>query len=136
MNRTINFRAWDKESGRMINGFALTAQGKIMFTKKRGADGKYSFKDRSDEGYGDERYVLMQYTGLKDAKGVEIYEGDIFDMGVVIFDRGCFNGCYIESRNNEKGWDYSDAWEDGLYSYASKHEVKGNIYENPELLTN
>ena len=78
--------------------------------------------------------VLMQFTGLLDRDGKEIYEGDIFDMGVVLFDRGCFNGCYTESRNNEQGWDYSDSWEDGLYNYASKNAVKGNIYETPELL--
>lgn len=75
-----------------------------------------------------------QYTGLHDKNGKEIYKGDIFDMGVIGFDRGCFNGFYTESRSDDKGWDYSDSWEDGMYHYVLQNEIIGNIYENPDLL--
>ena len=63
--------------------------------------------------------IVMQYTGLKDRNGKEIYEGDFLkDGGVIGFDDGKF---YMDS-GEEWGWIPSDA------------EIIGNIYENPELL--
>lgn len=70
---------------------------------------------------------LMQYTGLKDKNGVEIYEGDIVrhatDEGVykIIFEDG---GFYVK---NLFEYDFQTINEYPL-------EVIGNIYENPELL--
>lgn len=82
---------------------------------------------------------VMQFTGLSDSKGVEIYEGDIIgheegDVNlhcishheIVWCDSGlmgkqiCSNGSYI-------GIDY---WTQGHKGYV----VIGNIYQNPELL--
>lgn len=75
-------------------------------------------------------WELMQYTGLKDKNGKEIYECDIVkhtdcDIGKVIFENGCF---VVEERKN-KFLCYSLS--DGSDPYC---EVIGNIYENPELL--
>jgi uncharacterized phage protein (TIGR01671 family) len=71
-------------------------------------------------------WVLMQYTGLKDKNGVEIYEGDILEW------------CYMEAGRGVV--EYVDFYS----SFAPfnrlrreldlKFEVIGNIYENPEVL--
>ena len=84
------------------------------------------------------RFRFMDYIGVNDKNGTEIYEGDIYNYdshglwenshdyikGLVKWDEGAFWGF----ENNERN---------GLfYSYQSNSciEVIGNIYENPELL--
>ena len=82
------------------------------------------------------KYEIIQYTGLHDKNGKEIYEGDIMNWPgkrnkgisekayrhVVVFKNGCF-GYYL-------GLDFQN----DLSELAKKYEIIGNIYENPELL--
>lgn len=137
MKREIKFRAWDTEDHRMLSDFA----DGMMIQMNTGQLGWYDDEDN----FVACNYPLMQYTGLKDSKSVEIYEGDICDIYeskdslatdaeqlkysncVVVFDTGCF--CFTipvfpDSKanipmcvENSREWIY-----------------KGNIYENPELL--
>ena len=90
--------------------------------------------------------VLMQYTGLKDKNGKEIYEGDILET----------DECILEVAWGEYEWllngkaknpdhDEVDYWQEGVmhlreidqnYGEDKDERVIGNIYENPELIKN
>jgi len=66
---------------------------------------------------------LMQYTGLKDNNGKEIYEGDIVKWGKIIEKVEMKDGCWS-----------MDGWILGTIVEEFNLEVIGNIYENPELI--
>lgn len=108
--REINFRAWDKRFKRMSFG-----AGALLL--------RINETDFSEP---------MQYTGLKDKNGMEVWEGDIIE-----FDRDEWggNGNIFVVKWDSKGgaWNFGGggSWE-GDFSFR---QVIGNIYENPELLT-
>lgn len=113
--REIKFRAWDKSRKKMIYG---------PTDSNPNASWVLAVAPLLDNS-------AMQYTGLKDKNGKEIYEGDIisFLRGTISFD-----SCVV-------GWSYDQAafeiLSDGLSVsfYGLKSiTVRGNIYENPELL--
>jgi uncharacterized phage protein (TIGR01671 family) len=85
-----------------------------------------------DFGFDSEEMPIMQYTGLKDKNGKEIYEGDIVkypniqafgDNWKVEFDRGSFTVKEKTARICIRE-----------LAFKQNLEVVGNIYENPELL--
>jgi len=124
--REIKFRAWDNE--KMIYDIVPFQHDFVIGTDHweclgHWDDGKPKFRLT---GYPFKN--IMQYTGLKDKNGVEIYEGDVVktnrdNIGVIEYSNSI--AWYFTSKANVifTIWNY--------YQYI---EVIGNIYENPELL--
>jgi len=90
----------------------------------------------------DKSYSLMQYAGLKDKNGVEVYESDILKdtlTGAILkvcfgYNRnGAYTGWYCEFLNIDRNGNCSIN-NDTDSDRNSMIEVIGNIYSNPELL--
>jgi len=124
--RPIKFRVWDKKHKMMLPlddlDFVLTSNG--VFERRT--------RDyHEDEYYWTDQYELMQFTGLTDKNGKEIYEGDILideanRKRIVVFDYGAFKVM----------WNNDNPTQLNLYPLNKHWEVVGNIHENPELLEN
>jgi len=78
---------------------------------------------------------LMQFTGLLDKNGKEIYEGDII-VKIINGERRYPSSIERKMTNNcgECGWVYGWDMPDHAETIAQEYEVIGNIHENPELL--
>ena len=114
--REIKFRAWDKIHKEMSTWSSLYDNPNLW-------EYILSHNEQFENWIGD--IVLMQFTGLTDKNGKEIYEGDIIlfnnfgdTLDKVVYSPGCFH---------TSGGGY-------LLDEIREIEVIGNIYENPELL--
>ncbi|MEW6126742.1 MAG: YopX family protein [Acidobacteriota bacterium] len=121
MNRIIKFRAWDKREKKMIVPEDLFDPYNIPVEPD-----EYGFTLKS-------KFELMQFTGLLDKNGSEIFEGDIVSWGssrnmfIKYEDRGMYEFWHTETEK-------AHHW--GIWNIHKELEVIGNIYENPELIIN
>lgn len=132
MSREIKFRAWDGE--KLIKEMA--------FIHILGND-VIAFREDLGE-WIEDGVALMQFTGLKDKNGKEIYDGDIlksFSPSVpcyeVFYDRCCFRLRYKLKSGEYYDWGPLYRMEEIFLEGRLKFHpvVIGNCYENPELLT-
>jgi uncharacterized phage protein (TIGR01671 family) len=96
--------------------------------------GKSGLWEHSCSGW-EEDFILMQFTGLKDKNGKEIYEGDI--LRTITYDKTYEVSFYIGSFvliDKDPGFTTIKKSPIGCYQTDIILEVIGNIYENPELL--
>lgn len=113
--REIKFRAWDGK--RMLDNPTFE-----FFN--HGRDGRAVMM--ADE---NENVEIMQYTGLKDKNGKEIYEGDVVEGQKDFYPRsviGFEDGSFVIKQTPLAKWKVSHF----------ELKVIGNIYESPELITN
>lgn len=158
--RKIKFRAWDKEEGKMI--YTNNWSGTYSFDFDNDASLKCCSNNPYCDTFGDEHDDwkvmdnIMQYTGLKDKNGKEIYEGDVLQchgnsndlVKVVYGDFGVFDVESLDTVDMVIGWHYEVVQTDAIsrtdpfcrpmpltdyYVDRCEHEVIGNIYENPEI---
>lgn len=116
-SRIIKFRAWDRDKSEMVPVMEFNFSQWLVEcgTLLKEVVERNSFKNEPTD-----RHVLMQFTGLTDGNGREIYERDILDFnGVVEFANGSF---------------VLNGWEPLGEMGVDKQAVIGNIYEKPELL--
>ena len=150
MKREIKFRAWHKDEKLMCKATNINEEGAFLFGVKPGKEQVIiEFKiviPADDKGRFCEyqKIELMQYTGLKDKNGKEIYEGDIVrfnefyegdykqrgGVAVIVWDEEGHSVCQVDKEDGEEfyicsTWDLSK-------NYGG--EIIGNIYENPELI--
>jgi YopX protein len=119
--REIKFRAWNSIDKEMIYGVWLSSDGSVIDFEYGNVVGTYP-KDK---------VIPLQYTGLKDRNGTEIYEGD------VVLNGGFYK--FVVSWNEKKAGfepfcDWTFIGEYSSIETTNEIEVIGNIYENPELL--
>ena len=144
--RTIKFRAWDgkyMDYDVLVNSSGAFGEPDIKYNTPNTEINKYP-----------DNTIIMQFTGLHDKNGKEIYEGDVVNWGMhhpnseEIFHRYAiveFNPdiqfkiiFYINSQNGNRKETDGHIFRFGQFAYkdTEKHlQVLGNIYENPELLT-
>jgi uncharacterized phage protein (TIGR01671 family) len=119
MMREIKFRAWDEQTGRMWNVMSLTRPEQTNLTLVREA------LDGDTEALLTTSLYFLQFTGLKDKNGKEIYSGDIMEYHSYMVPRG------TDTRKlSVVKWIKPRAGFEGCFNGG---KVIGNIYENPEL---
>jgi uncharacterized phage protein (TIGR01671 family) len=131
--REIKFRAWNKKRKRMYEVLHLHAEtldnGGLWATVK----GRNCIEDKDIHiQIQPKDIVVMQYTGLTDRNGKEIYEGAIVE---VTYRGGEVERFKVYYELDRARYSFEDQHgTDWGWSKSNEMEVIGNIYENPELL--
>ena len=115
MTREIKLRAWDKLNKRFLSQKEMTEIGGFYYTYGVGPD---------------DEFELMQYTGLKDKNGVEIYEGDIVKTNNLVYEIVYLAPQFFLRKNPNDNVDVESFSTPLVYE-----EIIGNIYENKDLLS-
>lgn len=142
--REIKFRIYDKENKVMTH-----PDGYVLDSSWFGVTTEHYLDDSgvADLPHSERQFALMQFTGLKDKNGKEIYEGDIFkyekhpsyllDSFISSFVWGNEFGCFGYNVNAEiigELFSPLSIHDELQHDFLNHIEIIGNIYENPELI--
>lgn len=143
--RELKFRAWNTEAKIMIDLQKVTPLALAINPAIVGARTGVYVPD-------DDRIIVMQFTGLRDKNGREIFEGDVVKWGHNVNTIGagmgvCFDGGFEEGTgkveitplgiffgDTKALWDMDGYLENSLDENIGELEIAGNIYDNPELV--
>ena len=122
--REIRFRAWDKTLNKIHCWSAI--------------ENHFTFEELLDDNF----FEAMQYTGLKDKNGTEIYDGDYIRYSTRTINGSIYTHVCRVFQHESGTWRIEGYHEDN-HSYETKGtvyathlicEVIGNIYEHNHLL--
>ena len=122
--REIRFRAWDKTLNKIHSWSTI--------------ENHFTLEELLDDNF----FEAMQYTGLKDKYGTEIYDGDYIRYSTRTINGSIYTHVCRVFQHESGTWRIEGYHEDN-HSYETKGtvyaahlicEVIGNIYENPELV--
>lgn len=127
--RNLKFRGWDTLRKKMVPWETIFSDRELL---------QSFFGDESFMTSPPKRLMIkMQYTGLKDKNGKEIYEGDVLNVK-------CKDGGIVEWPNHLVQWEhvqgYIGFWiPEQTHNRPGKHEysieIMGNIHQDPDLIT-
>ena len=126
------YKVYNKSTNSLYEVYGFN-ENEIQYRRSDGGLGKFSRKGKNKV------VTLLQFSGLVDKNGIEIYDGHIYRntknyLYKVMFINGSFVGGKNEDRCLPLGWDVDGSDLVVLDDFPSTIEVVGNIFQNPELL--
>lgn len=136
--REIKFRAWVPKD-KIMYTFDNYGMSWLSLERKSKGDTEGMMKFYSHPNVGWHEGFIMQFTGLKDKNGKEIYDGDVIRTTRIDEDGEVVETWQVFWSSDMGGWwllNCENGESDTLYACNDtyKAEVIGNIYENPSLL--